>query len=158
MSWGDSDEDEFHGLSNDALADRTKMICEKYNTPSFNQWEIGENLKKKGFTLPNISIPLPLGETYMDTYYVLTEMKEKMHDMGYKYAIIIAHEIHLPRVQLTARSMGIIESHVHPVYDSEIPYDPKSKHLQTTRKWIARPYEYCATKWYMATGKINIAC
>ena len=154
LSWGDAPY-YFHGLANNALAKRTKRFNEQYRLPAIAQWEIAENLLAKQFAMECISIPLPEGKDYMDTYYVLKEAKREMDERGYTHAVLIAHEVHLPRVRLVAKQLGIIESRSFPriVYD-EIPYDSNSRHLQATSEYIARPYELFAILWYWVTGKI----
>ncbi|MDB5254947.1 MAG: hypothetical protein JWL92_323, partial [Candidatus Nomurabacteria bacterium] len=94
LSWGDAPQ-WFHGSPNNALSHRTKTVCEKYGLTAITQWEIAENLKAKNFALECISIPLPKGKKYIDTYYVLKEAKKEMDKHGYTHAILIAHEVHL---------------------------------------------------------------
>ena len=153
LSWGDSYK-WYHGDSNLALAQRSKILATKYQVHVIAQWEIADHLKGFYWEQRCRGIGIPEWKSRIDTYFVLEQAKEMMSIHGCTHAILVAHEVHMPRVKLVAQKLNIaIEEH-DTVFEKEIPYDKNSTQWHTVNERVARPYEYLATRWYRFIGKI----
>lgn len=141
-----------YGDSNEALA----KIAAETGLPIIAQWEIARILEKK-YNVPTILSVEKIGNKYLDTFDVLKEAKVLMNVNGFTNAVFIGHQIHLPRILLSAHKMGF---EVEPkesfdlVMNQKIPYDKKSTQWWTRSelRFVAREIIY--TSYLTLAGKI----
>ena len=146
------------GPINEDLGYLASRYAKEYKIPVIAQWEVARSV-----ALRNQHLFLEVGrpeDGYIDTRWVLARAKEKMEELGYHKAIVLAQRYHLPRCIWVAEELGITvlepEDFLSTIRQEVQLWDNSflQEHKQTRDPWHWFPYDLAARLVFWLRGWI----